>query len=337
MVTNIDADIIREFPDRGTLWLLESPENLREFIRLLGHELADRLDFVRAERINRSLVPADLHKQEADLIYRVPFLADGREVLIYLLLEHQSKVDRFIGLRLHSYMGKLWEAQARAWEDQHTPQAKRWLSPIIPIVFYTGTRRWKHPLTLDAAMDLPEALAGFVPRHDILSLKLLEMPPEALTGSAIALALRVLQAVDAPLVELSPLLSNAVAGLDALSLEHQAEWRRALHFLLLLIYHRRAAQEQDELNLVIREAVSRQHKEEVDQMVTSSAQVHLEEGRVKGRVEGRTETLLEQLECRFGPLPARVTSAVRALPPARLQEITRQVINAQSLADLHLD
>src|SRR5690242_10183281 len=95
---------IREFADRGTLWLLESPENLRDLVRFLSAEIADRLDFGRAERINRSFIPDDLHKQEADLLYRVPFREGKGEVWIYVLLEHQSRPDRTMGLRLLSYM-----------------------------------------------------------------------------------------------------------------------------------------------------------------------------------------------------------------------------------------
>src|SRR5579862_5422199 len=90
---------IREFADRGVLWLLEPPRNLRDLLALVAHEIADRLDFDRAERINRSFIPEDLHKQEADLLYRVPYRkGKGKgEVWIYILLEHQSRPDRLMG------------------------------------------------------------------------------------------------------------------------------------------------------------------------------------------------------------------------------------------------
>ena len=68
-----DEPPIREFADRGVLWLLESKENLRSLVQLLSVEIADKLDFSQAERDNRSFIPDDLHKQEADLLYRVPF------------------------------------------------------------------------------------------------------------------------------------------------------------------------------------------------------------------------------------------------------------------------
>src|SRR5208337_3839217 len=105
-------EVIREFNDRGTLWLLEDPVHLRNLLQILEPELAARLDIDHAERINRSLIPADLLKQETDLIFRIPFRTDSNEVgvavLIYVLLEHQSKPDSLMGLRLFLYLGELW-------------------------------------------------------------------------------------------------------------------------------------------------------------------------------------------------------------------------------------
>src|SRR5580658_7961414 len=99
---------VREFSDRGVIWLLESPENLRDAVRVLSSELADHLDFTRAERQNRSFVPDDLHKEEADLLYHVPFVSGSRSVWVYLLLEHQSRPDDAMGLRILSYMVQIW-------------------------------------------------------------------------------------------------------------------------------------------------------------------------------------------------------------------------------------
>lgn len=328
---------IREFQGRGTLWLLESPENLRGVIAILAGELADRLDFARAERINRSFVPADLHKQEADLLYRVPFRGGKGQVWVYVLLEHQSRPDRFIGLRLLAYMVQVWETQIRGWEDAKVTAAQRKLSPILPVVFCTGRRRWTSPLTLDAVMDIPEALSQFVPRHDALFLKLKEMPADALTGSAVACALRVLQAEDAPLDALERVLSDAVVCLEELSEEHQAEWRRAMHYLLLLIRHRRAPEEREELFEVITESVRPDRREEVDEMKMTDAESLMAQGRRDGRKEGHRELVLDLLEAKFGPLPPRVVSLLDAWSPERLRDLARRTLTAQSLADLQLE
>ena len=75
----VDIELpIREFEDRGTLWLLESPSNLRDFLRLVAADIAEKMDFSRAVRINRSFVPSDLHKQEGRP-YLLCSLSQGKE------------------------------------------------------------------------------------------------------------------------------------------------------------------------------------------------------------------------------------------------------------------
>src|SRR5256886_13948919 len=101
---------------------------LGALLRLLEPELADRLDFARAQRANRSLIPAALQKQESDLIFRVPFLGPeqaGPEVWGYVLLEHQSRPDPLMPLRLLECMVELWRFQTREWEDRRLPVAQR--------------------------------------------------------------------------------------------------------------------------------------------------------------------------------------------------------------------
>ena len=66
----------------------------------------------------------------------------GREVLIYLLAEHQSEPDEEMGIRLLSGLVQIWEAERREWQREHTPRGARRLHPIVPILLYTGTRRW---------------------------------------------------------------------------------------------------------------------------------------------------------------------------------------------------
>src|SRR5438067_6705921 len=110
-------EVIREFNDRGTLWLLEDPANLRDLLRIVEPEVAERLDFTRAKRVNRSFIPADLQKRESDLIFAVPwrdgeFKAAG-QVWVYVLLEHQSRPDPLMPLRLLLCMVQLWESQRR--------------------------------------------------------------------------------------------------------------------------------------------------------------------------------------------------------------------------------
>jgi hypothetical protein len=131
----------REFNDRGVQWLFEDPQQLRALLQILEPALADRLDFARATRINCTFIPADLQKEETDVVFLVPFGERDGAVWVYVLLEHQSAHEPEMGLRLYLYMGQIWDSQRREWEDRQLPASQRRLRPIIPLVFYTGERR----------------------------------------------------------------------------------------------------------------------------------------------------------------------------------------------------
>ena len=104
-----DERVIRDFNDRGLIWLFESPSIFGDLARLLSAELAAKLDFSRAERMNRSLVPDTLYKQEADLIYQIPYLKEKGEVCVTLISENQSNPDKQMWLRYLSYEVRIWE------------------------------------------------------------------------------------------------------------------------------------------------------------------------------------------------------------------------------------
>ncbi|HEY3242243.1 MAG TPA: Rpn family recombination-promoting nuclease/putative transposase [Phycisphaerae bacterium] len=116
--------------------LFQQPQHLRALLQLCHPELATRLDFRRVELIERSFVSEEYRQREADLLFRLPHRDDHGAVLVYILLEHQSQADRWMPLRLLSYMLAIWDEQRRR-QRRGAPR----LAPIIPLVFYTGKRK----------------------------------------------------------------------------------------------------------------------------------------------------------------------------------------------------
>ena len=96
---------VREFSDRGTQWLLEFHENVKGLLQIVASDLVDRLDFSRLEQVNQTFIPDNLRKQESDIVYLVPFHGeDVGEVMIYVLIEHQSTPSPVMGFRVLFYM-----------------------------------------------------------------------------------------------------------------------------------------------------------------------------------------------------------------------------------------
>jgi hypothetical protein len=350
------SDVIREFNDRGTLWLLEDPVNLRGLIQIVEPELAACLSTERAERVNRSLIPADLQKKESDLIFRIPFHSGSGErtvveVMVYVLLEHQSEPDPLMGLRLFKYLGELWDAQLREWSDAR-PSSPLRLLPVVPIVFYTGTDSWNTPISISGLVNVPTPLQRFIPAWDTLFLNLHHTPPETLThfATAVGYALQVLQVEKQPLADLESVLTDAMAGLEGLNTEQSGQWLRVAWYLVLFTYHRRERKEYNDLVELIRATAraSKFHeKREVENMAESMAQwverQALSKGKVEGRVEGNVEGRIQEAHAlllrlgskRFGAPDAQMLSTLSAISEIEeLERLADRLLEAESWREL---
>ena len=110
---------VREFADRGTKWLLEASENILGLIQILDFSLSTKIDFSRLHDEKKTFILNNLRQQESDLVFTAPFSEEGgeeSEVLIYILIEHQSEPDVSMGFRMLFYMTQIWDTQRREWE-----------------------------------------------------------------------------------------------------------------------------------------------------------------------------------------------------------------------------
>ena len=131
-----------QFPDRSAKGLLRQREHLKALLEMLLGSLVEAFDFGRVAQLNRSFIPDELQTQESDMVFSLPFRTPQprQEVIIYLLIEHQSTVDRSMGLRLLSYMVQIWMEARRRWiEETKQPEAEWQVAPIIPIPEATET------------------------------------------------------------------------------------------------------------------------------------------------------------------------------------------------------
>ncbi len=78
---------------------------LREFV---AEPWLDDLDLDGMERLNAKFHADTGERREGDIIWRIP-LRDGGDAYLMLLLEFQSKPDRWMALRALVYAGLLWQ------------------------------------------------------------------------------------------------------------------------------------------------------------------------------------------------------------------------------------
>ena len=138
--------------------LFSHPEMIADLIRgFLDPELVSGCDLSTLERCNGSYVTDDLREREDDIIWKLTY--GDRTLILYLLLEFQSKPDHTMPVRIMSYMALLWQDLIRT--GVIVPSDK--LPGIIPIVLYNGEQSWTVPQNIQETSLMPEPLSQFVP------------------------------------------------------------------------------------------------------------------------------------------------------------------------------
>ena len=104
----------------------------------LPAELREGMDWETLKLLEGTFLDDALRESESDLLYEVAHGDDGERVWLYVLLEHQSTPDPWMRFRLLRYCCRIWEGGIR------DGAGERELRPIVPLVFYQGSRRWTH-------------------------------------------------------------------------------------------------------------------------------------------------------------------------------------------------
>lgn len=338
-----DHPPLHDFPDRAFRELLRDPGNLRNLLAAIVPHLVDRLDFSRLETVPRSFLLDDWRRREADLFFRLPWLAgsgDDPPLLVCLLIEHQSEADLVMPLRVLLYAVLYWQSEWKAWEQQHPREQPLCLSPIVPIVFHTGEVPWRTHQTLATLIRGPEELAAFVPRWEPLFWDLAQHSTTELldaVGEFLA-ALAVVRGEKESEAAYRELFAAVLRRLEGLSERDRVRWQGLLWFVLSWALRRRSGQEREALLEAAQESQAEvSHRDEVRRMSDTIAQTWEQELLERGKLLALHEILRQQLEEKFGPLAEDVVRRIEAIQEAdRLREALRQVVHVTSLTQLHL-
>lgn len=171
--------------------VFSEPANaVAHFERFLPAAVTAALDLANARHVPGSFVDEVLSERHTDLLYRIPWRSapdeGGREVLLYVIFEHQSTVDFLMAYRMAAYSVRVWEHWLREHPDQ------RLLPPILPLVLYHGEQEWTAATQLQDLFDLEgvdpaavDALRPFLPKLQIMVDEVGRIPDEMLPGQGV--------------------------------------------------------------------------------------------------------------------------------------------------------
>ena len=276
------------------------------------------------ERVSGSYVSDDLREREDDIVWRVRWR--GRWLYVYLLLEFQASVDRFMALRMLVYVGLLYQDLIRT--GQLTPGGQ--LPPILPVVLYSGSDRWTSACEISELIEsVPGGLEQYRPQMRYLLLEERKYQDAELASmrNLVAALFRLETSRDPEHV-----LEFVGALVEWLQAPEQADLRRAF-----AVWLRRVFPREQESDVEIPET---ENLQEVRTMLAERVKEWSKRWREEGRQEGRQRkrparrrqrTLLtRQLERKFGVLDAAVRDRIVHADSSRLVTWGERVLTAKA-------
>jgi hypothetical protein len=342
-------EIVRRFKENGAKLLLENPANVRDLLHLIRPGVVEWIDFTHLTRTATTFVKRDYRHIESDLVLRAPLRRQPgdrrrRTITIYILIEHQTEPDRLITLRVLEYVVQIYAAQVRAWAREHPSLEHVRLQPVLPIVFYTGTRHWEALARLVDLIEMGELFEDVTPMLRPLFVNLREIPPERLEGEGgfFGWVLRLIQDQRARPESFQELLERVVQHLETMPAAERLRWLELLSYIHALVYHERQPPERPALQEVLDASVrTDEHRQEIFAMHRTIADELKAEGRKEERkaseVRVRRNILLLQLRKRFGELPQETVDAIEATRNVKhLNTWLERTVTAGSLADVQI-
>jgi hypothetical protein len=174
-------DFARRFPENGMKLLLEDALNARDVLQLTTCRLVPLIQFDGLRRVQTTFVKRDYRHVECDVVFVAPFgrprkSGKAATILVYILIEHQSEPEELMPLRVLEYVTQMYTSQERQWRREHGTVSNMRFAPVLPVVFYTGSRRWENLGRLADLIEMGEQFGGLIP----------SLEPEFLNLSALA-------------------------------------------------------------------------------------------------------------------------------------------------------
>lgn len=339
----------RQFPENGIRLLMEHPLNVRDLLCVLRDNVVERIDFTRLKSVKTTFVKRDYRRAESDIVLTAPLLSKTgkrlrREIVIYILIEHQSQPDRLMPLRVLDYVIQIFNYQIRQWTATHKSTSKLRLQPVLPVVFYTGSRNWNHVGRLVDLVESGELFERETPLMEPLFLNLPKVSAKRLTaqGGFFGWVLRLIQCQTDKPMQFKNLVEQAVRHLEQMPVDQQSRWLDLLSYIHALIYHQRSGVEQPRLQEVVQQSAhSAKHQEEILQMAQTYAEELRAEGREKGREEGQLaglqRALLSQLRARFGKISKKIEHTITSTADIeQLDTWLARVLTAKKMSDMKI-
>lgn len=199
----------------------ETAESL--FLEYLPAEITRHMDFSTLEIHKDTFVDKTLSDFYSDLLYRIRL--SGSTAYIYLLIEHKSWEDRFLGFQVLKYMVRIWELHIK----QHKKDKS--IPVILPFIIYHGSKEWRLGNEFMTLFDAPDFVKQYIPNFEYSLQDVSHLPDEEIRGRVLVrILLNILKYI------FNPELSHKLSGILQLFGEISDKTKLTEYFEVMLKY-----------------------------------------------------------------------------------------------------
>ena len=314
--------------DSSYKFLFSNPELVRDLIMgFIPDEWLQSLDYSTLEKVPGSYISEDFQQREDDIVWKVK--VGGDWVYLYLLMEFQSSVDKYMALRMMVYIGLLYQDLIKRGEVLDDGR----LPPILPIVLYNGSQKWTAATNI---RELIPVVPGLVSQYSP-ALQYLLIDENNYTDSELASLHNLVAAVFRLEHASSPSAVSELTNLLADWLSDRPDLRR-----MFALWIRATLMRKPEYGIVMPQVDDLQEiRVMLADKVEEWAKAYIAEGEIKGKQEGLQQgevlALQRLLAKRFGVIPADTIALIANAPVVDIERWFDRAIDAKQLSDVFAD
>jgi predicted transposase/invertase (TIGR01784 family) len=250
------------------------------FQEYLPPKIKAKFDFNTLEIVKDTFIDKKLSRFYSDVLYKVQ--TSGETVYIYLLLDHKSAQEDFMGFQFLKYMVRIWEL--------HFKQNKKvtYLPVIVPMVIYHGASKWEIKKRFISLFKEVDGVNEYIPDFKYLVYDISHIPDEEIKGDVLLqIVLSIFKYI------LSGKMKEKLPGILELFLELQDKTKAIEYLESFLKYLVSSAKDLD--IEYIEETVTR-YIEEGGNLMQTIAQQLLEKGKQEGIIQGMQKGMQQGMQ-----------------------------------------
>ncbi|MFN8577007.1 MAG: Rpn family recombination-promoting nuclease/putative transposase [Candidatus Sericytochromatia bacterium] len=146
--------MIKKIHDYGYKKLFSNKTIFKQLMQTFVNESwVNDIDYENTKALDKSFISENYKNTEGDLIIETKL--NNKDFYVYILLEFQSSVDKFMSLRILNYITNFYM------DLLNNNKELKELSPVFPMMLYNGDDKWTAPINISELIQENELLGEY--------------------------------------------------------------------------------------------------------------------------------------------------------------------------------